>query len=101
MVFWHRQWWLDDEHKPSPYIPYNQFKMWSKYPFIVRDVTLVADSWEEALLNIIIKGGKYVEKVFFIGTFEPKRSHSFRIIFQSLQRTLTDREVNQTIESII
>ncbi len=76
------------------------FKMWSLYPFIVRDIAFWADGEIniEEIKNLIKENaGELVVKgpeLFDTFSKDGKTSYAFRIIFQSFDRTLTDEEVN-------
>ncbi len=108
-LFTNRQWWLDDERKPSPYIKrenklgHTQFREISKFPFVVRHMTVKTEkSVNDCLLDILSNMGKYVEVVRLIGEYkdESKRTLTFEIIFQALQRTLTKEEVDECMNKI-
>ena len=82
------------------------FKLWSSYPFIVRDIACwVPEGTDENILRDIYKEfgtellqgePKLVDKFAKDG----KISYAFRLIFQSYDRTLTVEEVNQIIAKI-
>lgn len=87
------------------------FAPFSSYPFIVRDVAFfvpVGMSTERA--EDIIKGetrGKGVVSLRLFDSFEKampdgmrKPSYAFRLVFQSMTRTLTDAEANATMEGV-
>ncbi len=88
---------IEEEHEYRP-LP--------KYPSVMRDISILVDP-------IIKVGGiiqtiqeadlKYIEDVDLIDEYdlESKRSLTFRIVFQSEDRTLTDKEVNSEMERII
>ena len=84
------------EHKISK----NKFKPISMYPFIVRDIAVwVPESTDKKRLISIIKdeGGELLVKEpmqFDEFTKEGRTSYAYRMIFQSMERTLTDEEVN-------
>ncbi|MFA6554015.1 MAG: phenylalanine--tRNA ligase subunit beta [Candidatus Paceibacterota bacterium] len=88
----------------------NRYKKFSLYPFIVRDVAVfVPESVEsEKVWNVIEKGiaeagaNDLLARHSLFDTFkkEGKVSYAFRMIFQSKERTLTDEEVNKTMEVI-
>lgn len=77
------------------------FKMWSLYPFISRDIALwvpedVAKNKVEKVIkgnagDLVIRGPELFDEFKKDG----KVSYAFRIIFQSYERTLTDSEVNE------
>ena len=78
----------------------------SKYPAMVRDISLLVDHRTKVVdvLNIINQaGGSLVKDVdlFDIYDSSERKSLAFHIIFQSDERTLTDKEVNQLQDKII
>jgi phenylalanyl-tRNA synthetase beta subunit len=84
----------------------NQFKMWSLFPFIARDIALwvpesvsgsdVADIIREHMGTLVIKG----PELFDTFTKEGRTSYAFHLVFQSFNRTLTDEEVGEVMENI-
>ena len=75
-----------------------KFKMWSVYPFMVRDIAFWAD--EESYEAFIAVGDSFATKycvapmkIFDSFSKEGKTSYAFRFIFQSFDKTLTDAEV--------
>ena len=82
------------------------FKEFSLYPFIVRDVALFisSDNDPETVASVIREnaGDFLVRGPALFDEFEKegKKSLAFRLVFQSFERTLTDEEVNKTMESI-
>jgi phenylalanyl-tRNA synthetase beta chain len=85
---------------------FNYFKMWSLYPFIVRDIAVwvpegteaekLRDIYKEFGTELLQGEPKLVDKFAKDG----KISYAFRLIFQSYDRTLTVEEVNQIIAKI-
>ncbi|MDD5589595.1 MAG: phenylalanine--tRNA ligase subunit beta [Candidatus Portnoybacteria bacterium] len=78
----------------------------SKYPAIMRDLAiLVGDDVKiESVLNIIeTMGGSLLFDTDIFDIFETgvKKSLAFRLIFQSDERNMTDKEVNEIMEKII
>lgn len=84
----------------------NKFKNWSNMPFIVRDISVwVPQSIKpETLANLYIKYGSelLVNEPYLIDTFtkEDRVSYSYRLVFQSQERTLLDTEVSSIMENI-
>jgi phenylalanyl-tRNA synthetase beta chain len=81
-----------------------------KFPVAERDLAILVNEFEEAskLIETIYKtGGKFLQKIFVFDTYtgkqiDPgKKSLAFRLIFQSNERTLTESEVNDSIENIL
>lgn len=89
-------------------IPQNnkKFKMWSLYPFIVRDIALwvpenvMSDEIEkiikENINDLVVKG----PDLFDSFKKADKISYAFRLVFQSYDRTLTIEEVNILVNKI-
>lgn len=82
----------------------------SKYPAMVRDISVLVEPKTKvsAALNLInAAGGPLVRDVDLFDLYEGdevadgKKSFAFHIIFQSDDRTLTDKEVNQLQDKII
>jgi phenylalanyl-tRNA synthetase beta subunit len=88
------------------------FKMWSSYPFIVRDIAVWVNNEngenilenKEKLIKIYKElGGEILDKepiLFDEFTKDGKTSIAYRLIFQSYTRTLTDEEVNDVMIKI-
>jgi phenylalanyl-tRNA synthetase beta chain len=98
------------------------YKPFSLYPFIVRDIAVFVqenppvaapDVWaeiaagvESARVGAVAQGGTGGEAILvrhsLFDTFkkEGKISYAFRLIFQSMSRTLTDAEANAVMEKI-
>ncbi|MEK7124658.1 MAG: hypothetical protein AAB877_03210 [Patescibacteria group bacterium] len=81
----------------------NKYKEVSKYPAVVRDISFVIDK-NIALNNyyelVRDEAGDLVEQVELVDQYEDekkwpgKKSYTFRIIYRSLEKTLTNEEVN-------
>jgi phenylalanyl-tRNA synthetase beta subunit len=86
--------------------PFKQFRPFSPYPFIVRDVAFfVPAGMDEKRAHAIIEGetrGKEVVSLRLFDSFEKngRRSFAFRLVFQSMSRTLTDAEANAAMLAI-
>lgn len=82
------------------------FKMWSIYPFIVRDIAVwVPENTDPKILSDIYQefGTELLQgEPQLVDTFSKngKTSYAFRLIFQSYDRTLTDEEVNAIMSKI-
>jgi phenylalanyl-tRNA synthetase beta subunit len=77
----------------------------SSYPFITRDIALwvPTETKPEDIENIIRDGaGSLLVNLFLFDTFskEGRVSYAFRLVFQSMDRTLTDREANKIMEKV-
>src|SRR3989338_10797316 len=83
-----------------------KFKMWSLFPFIVRDVAVwVPDGVKNEDVQKIIKNnvGEMVirgPELFDEFKKDGKISYAFRLVFQSYVRTLTDAEINEIMMKI-
>ena len=91
-----------EESFPSPAMHYGPF---SRYPYVVRDIAVwvPAEAVEEEVYELLKKeAGTLLLKSRRFDRFEKegKVSLAFRLIFQSFERTLTDKEVNTAVEKI-
>jgi phenylalanyl-tRNA synthetase beta chain len=83
------------------------FKVWSPYPYIVRDIAIwIEDKENRAALEKIVEefAEKYcVRSPELFDTFEKegKVSVAYRFVFQSDEKTLTDEEVNKDWQHLI
>ena len=74
-----------------------------KYPAVMRDISLEMRKTAkvgEILTAIQDSGAKYVEDVDLVDYYDPKR-FTFRVIFQSKDRTLKDKEVSKELDRIL
>ena len=88
----------------------NHYEKISLYPFIVRDIAVfVPESiqalnvWESIKKGIGAANAKELlvrHSLFDTFKKEGKVSYAFRLVFQSLERTLTDEEANAIMEKI-
>ncbi|MDQ3076027.1 MAG: phenylalanine--tRNA ligase subunit beta [bacterium] len=82
------------------------FKMWSLFPFITRDIALwvPAEVTSEQVQKVIKhNAGDLVIKgpdLFDSFSKDDKTSYAYRMVFQSYDRTLTDREIGEVMEKI-
>lgn len=84
----------------------NSFSPWSQYPFIVRDISMwvpinidsidVYPIIRENMGNLVVRGPDLLDSF----EKEGKKSLAFRLVFQSFDRTLTDVEVAESMNSI-
>ncbi|MDR3186663.1 MAG: phenylalanine--tRNA ligase subunit beta [Christensenellaceae bacterium] len=86
------------------------FKSVSKYPSIERDLAIIVDSninASQIISTVKMSGGKYLIScdIFDVYTSEQigdnKKSIAFNLVFQSNEKTLTDAEINISIDDII
>jgi phenylalanyl-tRNA synthetase beta subunit len=83
-----------------------EFKMWSQYPFIVRDIAVWVPKGTDSSILIEVYtdlGGELLAcppMPFDTFSKDRKTSLGFRLIFQAQDRTLTDEEVNKIMSDI-
>ncbi len=83
-----------------------KFTTWSQFPFITRDISMwVPQEIESEGVCQIIKenaGGLVVVGPTLVDSFEKdgRKSLAFRVVFQSPERTLTDVEVGEFMDSV-
>ena len=78
------------------------YKQVSQYPFVLRDIavwTQAGTTAEEVHSNILANVGMLCVRVTLFDSFEKgdKTSYAFRLVFQAMDRTLTDIEVNEAM----
>lgn len=83
----------------------NKFKPFSPYPFALRDIAVWTpkDVDKSEPLHIIKKeAGEWLQRTDLFDTFpkDGKISYAYHLVFQSMQKTLTDGEVNEVMERI-
>lgn len=96
--------WSQDERVKRQLKLGNKFKEVSKFPPVVRDISFVVgkdfvpNDYFDVIRDI---GGDLIEQVGLLDKYENvekfgigKLSYTFRIIYRSLERTLTNEEVN-------
>lgn len=81
------------------------YKPFSLYPFITRDIALWAPAGTEAIsieTTITENAGELLVRLDQFDRFEKEGrvSYAFRIVFQSMDRTLTDEEVSAVMANI-
>ena len=106
-----RIFWSDDPRINSQFKDVNsKYKEVSKYPAVVRDISFVIDK-NIALNNyyelVRDEAENLIEQVELVDQYEDeakwsgKKSYTFRIIYRSLEKTLTNEEVNKIHDRII
>ncbi len=94
----------DSEYMPVQY-ELGAYKPFSLYPFITRDIAFWAPADTDVGLtksNIEENAGELLARLDPFDRFEKEGrvSLAFRLVFQSMERTLTDDEVNTIMEKI-
>ena len=102
--------WSDDPRVKKQLKLGNKFKEVSKYPPIVRDISFVVsndfvpNNYFDLLRDI---GGDLVEEVQLLDKYENaekfgtnKTSYTYRIVYRSTERTLTNEEVDMINDKI-
>lgn len=98
--------WSNDERVKKQLVLGTKFKEVSKYPAVVRDISFIVDSstyqpnvYFDLVRDVI---GDMAEEMALIDEYENaakfgegKKSYAYRITYRSLDRTLTDAEVNE------
>ena len=82
-----------------------QYKAFSVYPFIVRDIAVWVpqEVSEEFVWNLIKENaGDLVVQSRLFDKFvkENQVSYAFRIVFQSFEKTLTDEQINSIMDKV-
>ncbi|OVA08626.1 Phenylalanyl-tRNA synthetase [Macleaya cordata] len=99
-----RLFWSSDERFTSQFSKGQlgvKFKPFSKFPPCYKDMSFwISDSFTENNLCEIVRAvaGDLVEEVQLIDNFTNKKgmtSHCYRIAYRSMERSLTDEEINQ------
>lgn len=95
--------------KPNKYLAPSekQFVLWSEYPFISRDVSFWSNNeiFSEEFTKLIkpALSSLCVRGPYLIDTFskDGKFSYAFRFVFQSYEKTLTDKDIEDEWNKII
>lgn len=91
---------------PKSYDQNAKFHSVSPYPYTTRDVSFWVDKENaEELYKNLIHGVEtnYLKKIYLFDTFQKdgKTSYAYSLIFQSNDKTLTDKEVEEDMQKII
>jgi len=83
----------------------NTFKMFSMYPFVLRDIAVwVPDSLHSGDVSTTIYGsaGNNLVRCDLFDSFQKdgRTSYAFHLVFQSYERTLSDEEVGKWMENV-
>ncbi len=80
-----------------------------RFPFVERDLAVVVDAElaaEKLIATARKAGGKFLQSISVFDVYrgkqvpEGKKSVALRFVFQSRERTLTEEEINQTMDAI-
>lgn len=106
-----RIFWSEDSRITSQFKDINsKYKEVSKYPVVVRDISFVIDknvalnNYYELVRDV---AENLIEQVELVDQYENeekwpgKKSYTFRIIYRSLEKTLTNHQVNEIHKKII
>ncbi len=93
------------EYKPSPALPEITYRPFSVYPAIVRDIAMwVPEETEAEKITEVLKAnaGELCTRITLFDEFtkDDRTSFAFRLVFQSMERTLTDDEVETEMKNI-
>jgi len=102
---------LPAPESPLPAIAYSEarFKTFSAFPSIVRDIAVFVPEGEnfEEIIELVQNEGKGLLATYrLFDTFTKefpegkKTSYAYRLVFQSMERTLTDTEINSIMETV-
>ncbi len=92
------------DFRPKRYVS-GAFKPFSMYPFVLRDIAVwVPEGVQSGLIyqTVVDTAGPLLLKCELFDTFskDGKTSYAFRLVFQSMDKTLTDDEVNGHMKSV-
>ncbi len=98
--------WSDDERVKKQLVLGQKFKEVSKFPAIVRDISFIVDSatYQPNVYFDLVRDvvGDMAEEMALIDEYENaakfgegKKSYAYRVTYRSLEKTLTDAEVNE------
>jgi phenylalanyl-tRNA synthetase beta chain len=94
-----------DSYENYPLSTAIQYKPFSRYPYIVRDVAFwIPEGTDEVAVKEMIQteAGKLCKKIALFDRFQKadKTSLAFRLIFQAFDKTLEDSEANTAMEKV-
>lgn len=94
----------------KPEAPADIFKPFSPYPFITRDLAIfvpegvepseVEEMFAPLLSDLCIKKTLFDSFLKTMPTGDKKQSYAWRFVFQSMDRTLTDVEINEIMKKV-
>lgn len=86
-----------------------KYKKYSIYPYVNKDLSLIFDEGipVSTIYDLIYSVSPLIKNVYLYDIYkgknieQGKRSLTFRIVFSSFSRTLTDKETNEILDTII
>ena len=86
-----------------------KYEKYSIYPYVNKDLSFIVDEKTSVsqIINLIYTISPLIKNVTFYDLYKDesigigKKSLTFRIIFSSFSKTLTDKETNEILETII
>jgi phenylalanyl-tRNA synthetase beta chain len=86
-----------------------KYEKYSIYPYVNKDLSFIIDEKASVseIINLIYTISPLIKSVMFYDLYKDesigigKKSLTFRIIFSSFSKTLTDKETNEILETII
>ncbi len=92
-------------YERHPFTQAERYQPFSKYPFIVRDIALwvpEGTSADDVLAAIRDAAGSLLVRISLFDQFakDERISYAFRLVFQSFDKTLTDGEAAERMESV-
>jgi len=95
---------LGEDYAPVT-VRMGSFRAYSAYPSALRDVAVwnPEGTQESEVLNAIVgAGGEYLARIDLFDRFlkEGRTSYAFRLVFESMERTLADTDLDPAMESI-
>lgn len=96
---------LGKEYSPKQYEIIEAYKPYSSYPFALRDIAVwTPEGTESEVIEKIIRqqAGELLVRIDQFDSFtkDTRTSFAFRLVFESMERTLTDELINKQMETI-
>jgi phenylalanyl-tRNA synthetase beta chain len=94
-----------DRYEEFPVSTTERYQPFSRYPFVSRDIALwvsAGTTSDEVLATIRSHAGELLVRSDKFDEFKKgeRTSYAFRLVFQSFDKTLTDAEANERMESV-
>lgn len=95
---------LGEDYAPVT-VSQGAYRPYSPYPFALRDIavwTLEGTEESEVTMAIIKEAGDYLARIDLFDRFEKdgRTSYAFRLVFESMERTLADTDLDPAMERI-